>query len=93
MATIPLMLHAYMLKPEEKYARAARLLFMDLMRLVERNPHGYFPTWTYHPKADKYDTVYNPVSYDRGINSLWFEGLLGLIGRDTAAQFVAAQAR
>lgn len=91
--TVPLMLHAYTLKPEERYARVARVLFADLMRLVERNPHGYFPTWTYHPKADKYDTVYNPVSYDRGINSLWFEGLLDLIGRDAASQFVAAQAR
>jgi hypothetical protein len=91
--TIPLMLHAYTLKPDEKYARAAKVLFEDLMRLVERNPHGYFPAWTFNPKADKYDTVYNPVSYERGIASFWSEGLLDLIGRDAAAQFVAAQAR
>jgi len=91
--TIPLMLHAYTLKPDEKYARAARILFQDLMRLVERNPHGYFPAWTFNPKADKYDTVYNPVSYDRGITSLWSEGLLDLIGREAASRFVTAQAR
>jgi hypothetical protein len=63
------------------------------MRLVERNPHGYFPVWTWKPKADRYDTVYNPVSYERGITSLWSEGQLGLVGRDQAARFVAAQAR
>jgi hypothetical protein len=90
---IPLMLHAYTLKPEDKYARAARMLFGDLMRLVEHNPHGYFPTWSFTPKADKFDTVYNPVSYERGIAAFWSEGLLGLIGHDRAARFVAAQAR
>jgi hypothetical protein len=90
---IPLMLHAYTLKPEEKYARAAKLLFQDLMGLVERNPHGYWPTWTFRPKADIFDTVYNPVGYERGITALWSEGLLGLVGRDKAARFVAAQAR
>jgi hypothetical protein len=41
---IPLVLHAYTLKPEKKYARAAKALFQDLMGLVERNPHGYWPT-------------------------------------------------
>jgi hypothetical protein len=91
--TVPLMLHAYTIKPAEKYAHAATLLFADLMRLVRRNPHGYFPAWTYRPKADKYDTVYDPVSYDRGLNSFWFEGLLDLVGREEAARFVAAQAR
>jgi hypothetical protein len=90
---IPLVLHAYTLKPEEKYARAARLLFQDLMRLVERNPHGYWPAWTFNPKADKFDTVYNPVAYERGITAFWSEGLLDLIGRDAASRFVAAQAR
>jgi hypothetical protein len=92
-STAALMLHAYRLQPDEKYARAARVLFDDLLRLVERNPHGYFPVWSFQPKADKYDTVYNPVSYDRGINAFWFEDSLGLIGRDAAARFVAAQAR
>jgi hypothetical protein len=90
---IPLMLHAYTLKPEEKYAKAAKLLFQDLMRLVERNPHGYFPAWTWTPKAGKYDTVYNPVSYERGIAALWSEGMLALIGRKEASRFVAGQAR
>jgi hypothetical protein len=90
---IPLVLHAHTLKPDEKYARAARVLFQDLMRLVERNPHGYFPTWTFRPKADRFDTVYNPVSYERGITALWSEGQLDLIGRDAASRFVAAQAR
>jgi hypothetical protein len=90
---IPLMLHAYTLKAEQKYARAAKLLFGDLMRLVERNPHGYWPTWTWKPKADKFDTVYNPVGYERGIAAPWSEGLLDLIGRDEAARFVTAQAR
>jgi hypothetical protein len=90
---IPLVLHAYTLKPEEKYARAAKVLFGDLMRLVERNPHGYFPAWTFNPKADKFDTVYNPVSYERGIAALWWEGLLELVGRKDASRFVAGQAR
>jgi hypothetical protein len=90
---IPLVLHAYTLKPEDKYARTAKVLFQDLMRLVERNPHGYWPTWTFNPKADKFDTVYNPVGYERGITSLCSEGLLDLIGRDEASRFVAAQAR
>jgi hypothetical protein len=90
---IPLVLHAYTLKPQKQYARAAKVLFEDLMRLVQRNPHGYWPTWTFRPGADKFDTVYNPVGYERGITSLWSEGLLDLIGRDKASQFVAAQAR
>jgi hypothetical protein len=90
---IPLMLHAYTLKPEEKYARATKALFDDLMRLVERNPHGYWPTWSFNPKADKFDTVYNPVGYERGITAPWSEEKLDVVGRDTAARFVAAQAR
>jgi hypothetical protein len=90
---IPLVLHAYTLKAEDRYARAAKLLFRDLMRLVERNPHGYWPAWTWYPKADKFDTVYNPVAYERGITALWSEALLDLVGRDAAARFVTAQAR
>ena len=90
---IPLMLHAYTLKPEEKYARATKVLFEDLMRLVERNPHGYWPTWSWTPKADKFDTVYNPVGYERGITALWLEEKLDVVGREKAARFVAAQAR
>jgi hypothetical protein len=90
---IPLVLHAYTLKQDDKYGKAAKILFHDLMRLVERNPHGYWPTWTWKPKADKFDTVYNPVGYERGITALWSDGLLDLVGRDKASQFVAAQAR
>jgi hypothetical protein len=90
---IPLMLHAYTLKPEAKYAKATKLLFDDLMRLVERNPHGYWPTWSWTPKADKFDTVYNPVGYERGITALWSDEKLDVVGREKASRFVAAQAR
>jgi hypothetical protein len=90
---IPLLLHANTIRPADRYVRAVRLQFQDLMRLVERNPHGYFPVWTWNPKADPYDTVYNPVSYERGITALWSEGLPQGIDRDQAARFVAAQAR
>jgi hypothetical protein len=90
---MPLLLHAHTLQPQEKYARAVKLQFQDLMRLVERNPHGYFPVWSWKPKADPYDTVYNPVSYERGITALWSEEQLHLVGREQAARFVAAQAR
>jgi hypothetical protein len=90
---MPLMLHAHALRPRDEYVRAVKLQFRDLMRLVERNPHGYFPVWTWNPKADRYDTVYNPVSYERGIAALWSEGPPDVVGRDQAARFVAAQAR
>jgi hypothetical protein len=90
---MPLMLHAYTLKADPTYAKVTRAMFDDLMERVERNPHGYFPVWTWNPKADRYDTVYNPVSYERGLASPWSEGLLDVIGRQRAAQFVAAQAR
>src|SRR5262249_22775222 len=45
--TIPLMLHAYTLKSDERYARVAKMIFDDHLRLIERNPHGYFPAWSY----------------------------------------------
>jgi hypothetical protein len=90
---LPLVLHANTIKPQEKYGRAAKVLFRDLMRLVERNPPGYFPVWTWEPKAAPFDTVYNPVSYDRGLTAPWWEGQLDVIGRDEASRFVAAQAR
>jgi hypothetical protein len=89
----PLMLHANSIKPQEKYTRTVKLQFGDLMRLVERNPHGYFPVWTWNPKADRYDTVYNPMTYERGLTSLWSEGQTDLVGRDKASRLVAAQAR
>lgn len=91
--TIPLMLHAHSVKQDQRYADVAKVLFNDLMRLVERNPHGYFPAWSWTPQADKFDTVYNPVAYERGITSFWSEQRLDVIGRNTASRFVAAQAR
>ena len=90
---MPLMLHANRIRPRDEYNRAVKLQFHDLMRLVERNPHGYFPVWTWNPKADPYDTVYNPMSYERGIAALWSEGPPDVVGREQAARFVAAQAR
>jgi hypothetical protein len=90
---IPLLLHANAIRPADRYARAVKLQFQDLMRLVERNPHGYFPVWTWRPEAAPYDTVYNPMSYERGLAALWSEGPPDLVGRDRAARFVAAQAR
>src|SRR5205807_2543166 len=33
---IPLVLHAHTLKADEKYTKAAKMLFQDLMRLVEK---------------------------------------------------------
>jgi hypothetical protein len=90
---MPLMLHAHKVRSDEKYVRAVKILFGDLMRRVERTPHGYFPVWTWDPKAAPYDTVYNPMTYERGIAALWSEGQLDLVGRDLAARFVTAQAR
>jgi hypothetical protein len=90
---VPVMLHANTLHADQRYTRAAKILFQEIMRLVERNPHGYFPVWTWKPKAERYDTVYNPVSYERGITALWSDEQVDVIGRKEAAQFVAAQAR
>ena len=91
---IPLMLHAYTLQPEEKYRRAAVMMFDELMTMVDRNPHGYWSAWTFRPeKAALFDSTYNPVGYQRGITAFWAEGLLNLIGRERAARFTAAQAR
>jgi hypothetical protein len=90
---MPLMLHAYTLKPEEKYARGAKMVFRDLVREVEQNPHGYWPAWSFKPGADKFDTVYDPVGVERGIASPWSEGLLDVVGRDDASHFATAQAR
>jgi hypothetical protein len=91
---IPLMLHAHGLTNDEKYSRAAVMIFEDLMAMVERNPHGYWAAWTFDPKgAALFDSVYNPVAYQRGITAFWAEGLLDLIGPDKASRFVAAQAR
>jgi hypothetical protein len=90
---IPLMIGANAERPDKQYSQAATILFDDLWQLVERNPHGYFPVWTFHPKADRWDTVYNPVSYSRGLSSFWTEEKLDWIGRERASKFVAAQVR
>jgi len=92
---IPLMLRAYHETGDEKYARAAKLLFdAVLMNQVEKNPHGYFWAWGYSPqKAEWFDLNYNIAAYDRGIIDFWSEGQLAVIGEERAAQFAAAQAR
>jgi hypothetical protein len=90
---IPLMLHANSIRPNENFVRAVKMMFHDLMQRVERNPHGYFPVWSWNPNAAPYDTVYNPVSYERGIAALWSEDQLKMVGREQAAKFVTAQAR
>lgn len=80
-------------RPDKQYRQAATVLFDDLMRLVEQNPHGYFPVWTWKPGADRWDTVYNPVSYSRGLSWLWTDEKLDWIGRQKASNFIAAQVR
>jgi hypothetical protein len=89
----PLMLHANTIKAQDRYSRAVKIQFDDLLRLVEKNPHGYFPVWTWNPKADRYDTVYNPMTCERGLTALWYEGQTELVGHERASRLVAAQAR
>jgi len=66
---VPLMLRAYRETAGEKYARAAKILFDDvLMSQVEKNPHGYFWAWGHSPRnAEPFDVNYNLAAYDRGI--------------------------
>ncbi|MGB2824374.1 MAG: hypothetical protein WBF17_25590 [Phycisphaerae bacterium] len=91
---IPLMLHAYTLKPDDRYRRAAVMMFDELMEMVERNPQGYWGAWTFRAKKKElFDSTYNPVGYQRGITAFWAEGLLDLIGRERAERFTAAQGR
>jgi len=92
---LPLLLRAHRETGEEKYARAARLLFEDvLMSQVEKNPQGYFWAWGQSArKAELFDPNYNMAAYDRGIIDFWSEGELALIGREKAAAFTSAQAR
>jgi hypothetical protein len=89
----PVMLHANSIKPNENYTKAVQQQFNDLYKLVERNPHGYFPVWTWTPKADRYDTVYNVMTLERGLNSLWWEEQLAVVGKDKAGNLATAQAR
>jgi hypothetical protein len=92
---VPLMLRAYRETGDEQYARAAKLVFDDLiMAQAESNPHGYFWAWGPAPlKAEPFDLNYNVAAYDRGLVDFWSEGQTGLIGQERAARFVAAQAR
>ncbi|MBI4586478.1 MAG: hypothetical protein HY717_20905 [Planctomycetes bacterium] len=90
----PLVLHAYRIQTDERYAKAARILFDELMSMVDKNPHGYWAAWKFQPReAVIFDTVYNPTGCQRGITAFWAEGLLDLVGRERAGRFVAAQAR
>lgn len=92
---VPLMLRAYRETNDESYARAAKLLFDDvLMSQVEKNPHGYFWAWGHSPKkAELFDPNYNVASCDRGMIDFWSEGQLAVIGKERATRFAAAQAR
>jgi hypothetical protein len=93
-AVIPLMLAAHDIKPDPRYARAATLMFDVLMKMVERNPQGYWSAWAAVPqKWEPFDTVYNAAGCERGLPAFWADGKLDLIGRERAARFVAAQAR
>lgn len=91
----PLMLRAYQETSDEKYARAARMLFEEvLMKQVEQSPHGYFWAWGHAPQqAEPFDLNYNVAAYDRGIVDFWSEEQLDVIGRERGSKFVAAQAR
>jgi hypothetical protein len=92
---VPLMLRAYAESDDEKYVKAARLVFDEtLMATVETNPHGYFWAWGHAPKkAELFDTNYNVAAYDRGLIDFWSEGRLAVIGKEQAARFAASQAR
>lgn len=92
---VPLLLRAYRETDDEKYARAAKLLFDEVfMDQVRKNPHGYFWAWgSSAQNAELFDLNYNVASYDRGLVDFWSEEQLPIIGRQTASQFVASQAR
>jgi hypothetical protein len=92
---VPLMLRAYRETGNEKYAKAARLVFDDmLMSSTETNPHGYFWAWGFSPKkSELFDPNYNIAAVDRGLVDFWSEGQLPVIGKEKASRFVAAQAR
>jgi hypothetical protein len=92
---VPLMLRAFRESNDGKYARAARLVFDEVvMGQVETNPHGYFWAWGPAPrKAEWFDPNYNVAAYDRGIIDFWSEGPLSVIGKERACRFAAAQAR
>lgn len=93
-AVIPLMLAANNLRRDERYSRAATIMFDVVDEQLRRNPQGYWSPWVAAPeKAEPFDTVYNGAGVQRGLPAFWTDGRLDLIGRERAAQFVSAQAR
>jgi hypothetical protein len=91
---IPLMLRAYRETKDERYAKLAAMIFNDHMAMVESNPRGYWDPWKFNPtRASLYDSVYNCVTYGRGLTDFWAEGQLELVGRERASRFTASQAR
>jgi hypothetical protein len=91
---VPLMLRAYRETKDEKYAKVAAMIFDDIMALIESNPRGYWDSWSFRPsKASLYDSVYNGVTYGRGLTDFWAEGALDVIGRERASRLSASQAR
>jgi hypothetical protein len=93
-AVVPLMLAANDIQRDERYMRAATIMFDVLMEMVERNPQGYWSPWAAVPeKWEPFDTVYNGAGTERGLPAFWSDGRLDLIGRERASKFVAAQAR
>jgi prepilin-type N-terminal cleavage/methylation domain-containing protein len=90
---IPLMLEAHRLTGEDRYAQAARMVFDDVFAEIERNPLGYWETWSFDPQGDRpFDTTYNTAGFWRGLGAFWQDRQLKLIG-DKAAKLVAAEAR
>src|SRR5262249_30876907 len=57
---IPLMLCAYRQTGEARYAQAARMVYDDVFAMIDRNPQGFWESWTFNPQGDRvFDTVYN----------------------------------
>lgn len=90
---IPLMLEAYRLTGDDRYAQAARMVFDDVFAEIERNPLGYWETWSFDPQGDRpFDTTYNPAGFWRGLGAFWQDRRLQLVG-DKAAKLITAEAR
>jgi len=90
---IPLMLDAYRITGEERYAQAARVVFDDAFASIEKNPLGYLDPWGFDPKEDRpFDTTYNVSGFWRGYGAFWQNRQLSLIG-DKGTKLVAADAR
>jgi hypothetical protein len=91
---VPLMLRAYRETKDEKYAKLAVMIFDDIMVMVESNPKGYWDTAYFEPIEPRlFDSVYNCVTFGRGLTDFWAEGELNLIGQERASRLTASQAR